>query len=139
MLQQMNYVNRQNKERMIQVKRPIEGWVWFPKSMVEIYLSISIGRYTIDFHLFSVLYKVVLLEISKVRQPLAKMTMKVLKQGVKFVQIYLFSIYLSLPKFISTYNQTSLPQTARPVSNLWCGQQYCRMSNIRQNKNAKRR
>ena len=42
--------------------------------------------------------------------------------------IYLFiSIYLSLTNFISPYNQTSLPQTARLVSNIRCDQQHCGM------------
>ena len=38
--------------------------------------------------------------------------------------IYLFSIYLSLTNFISPYNQTSLPQTARLISNIRCDQQH---------------
>ena len=33
---------------------------------------------------------------------------------------YLFSTYLSLTNFISSYNQTSLPQTARLFSNIQC-------------------
>ena len=41
--------------------------------------------------------------------------------------IILFSIYLSLTNFISSYNQTSLPQTARLVSNIRCDQQHCGM------------
>ena len=41
--------------------------------------------------------------------------------------IYLFSIYLSLTNFISPYNQTSLPQTARLISNIRCDQQHCGM------------
>ena len=36
--------------------------------------------------------------------------------------IYLFSIYLSLTNFISSYNQTNLPQTGRLVSNIRCDQ-----------------
>ena len=44
-----------------------------------------------------------------------------------FEFIYLFSIYLSLTNFISPYNQTSLPQTARLVSNIRCDQQHCGM------------
>ena len=44
------------------------------------------------------------------------------------VPIYLFIFNLFIvDKFNSTYNQTILPQTARPVSNLWCNQQHCRM------------
>ena len=35
---------------------------------------------------------------------------------------YLFSIYLSLTNFISSYNQTNLPQTGRLVSNIRCDQ-----------------
>ena len=34
----------------------------------------------------------------------------------------LFAIYLSLTNFISSFNQTSLPQTARLVSNIRCDQ-----------------
>ena len=41
--------------------------------------------------------------------------------------IYLFSIYLLLANFISLCNQTSLPQTARLVSNIQCDQQHCGM------------
>ena len=44
-----------------------------------------------------------------------------------YLFIHLFSIYLSLTNFISPYNQTSLPQTARLVSNIRCDQQHCGM------------
>ena len=44
-----------------------------------------------------------------------------------YLFIYLFSIYLSLTNFISPYNQTSLPQTARLISNIRCDQQHCGM------------
>ena len=45
----------------------------------------------------------------------------------KFILFYLFAIYLSLTNFVSSYNQTSLPQTARVVSNIQCDQQHCGM------------
>ena len=50
-------------------------------------------------------------------------------RNCKFIYlfIYLFSICLSLTNFISSYNQTSLPQTARLVSNIRCDQQHCGM------------
>ena len=45
-----------------------------------------------------------------------------------FIYLFiLFSIYLLLTNFISPYNQTSLPQTARLVSNIRCDQQHCGM------------
>ena len=50
--------------------------------------------------------------------------MKVLKQGIKFVQIYLFSIYLLLPNFISItirlafHKQQDLCQTSGAVNNI---------------------
>ena len=74
-----------------------------------------------------------------------------------YLFIYLF-IYFLLANFISIYNEISLPQTARPVSNPCGSQQYCGMLvsltrdiwdkyqfvvlievNPKQDKNAKRR
>ena len=61
--------------------------------------------------------------------------------------IYLFSISLLLTNFISTYNKTSSPQTARPVTNIRCDQAFEPESqlvvlikvNINQNRNGKDR